>query len=81
MAERAVNTVTRTVTVSDLTPAEMASIFADWSDIQQAEFFDHLHRESLGWPNSGWYGQAYSIVSRLTPNGRAVVRALAEHSE
>lgn len=79
MAERTVKTVTRTLTVSDLTPAEMASVFADWSDIDQAEFFHHLRAESRDWPNSGWCGQAYNIVSRLSPDGRAIVEALADH--
>lgn len=73
MSLRDVKTITRTVTISDLTPQEMASIFADWFDDEQAEFFDALHEESKDWPGCGFGGQAYAFAQKLGPGGRKIV--------
>lgn len=78
MADRAVATVTRTVVVSDLTPAEMASIFAQWDSDQQAAFFDALKAEAADWPGMGWCGQAMSIVDKLGDPGFEIVAKLAD---
>jgi hypothetical protein len=79
MAEHAKSAVTRTVTISDLTPAEVASIFASWDNIQQAAFFDAVHEEARAWPGTGWCGQALSITDQIGPGGIAVIDALADH--
>ena len=79
MAERDVQTVTRTITVSDLTPAEMASIFANYDSIQQAAFFAAIRDESRDWPNSGWCGQAHYIVTDANPDAMFVLDKLADH--
>jgi hypothetical protein len=79
MAAREVQTVTRTVTVSDLTPAEMASIFAAWDSRHQAAFFAALREESRDWPHSGWCGQAYYLVSDANPDALFVLDKLADH--
>ncbi len=83
MADRKSSTVTRTITVSDLTPAELASIFAQFSDHEQAQFFDAVGEESKDWPGSGWEQQACSICASdsMTSRGRNVIRALAEFVE
>lgn len=79
MAENAVKTVTRTVTVSDLTPAEMASIFAGWYDDQQAAFFDALAAETKDWPGCGWAGQAYAFGQKLGNDGRMIMDTLIDN--
>jgi hypothetical protein len=79
MAERQVRTVTRTVTVSDLTPIEMASVFASWVSVDQAAFFTALREESRDWPNSGWCGQAHYIVSDADAEALFVLDKLADH--
>lgn len=79
MAVRDVQTVTRTVTISDLTAAEMASIFAQWDSRAQAAFFAALRDESRDWPNSGWCGQAHYIVSDANPDALFVLEKLADH--
>ena len=79
MADKTVNTVTRTVTISDLTPEEMASIFAAWDDHQQGAFFNALHVEAKDWPLGGWNGQFWHVVKHLDANGREVVGDLVEN--
>lgn len=79
MSDRTVNTVTRTVTISDLTPAEMASIFASWFDDQQAQFFDALADETKDWPGCGWSGQAYCIAQKLGPKGRRIMNDMIDN--
>lgn len=79
MSVRDVPTVTRTVTISDMTPAEMASIFASWFDDQQAAFFAALVEESKDWPGSQFEGQAYAIVQKLDRDGMKIVGDLAHH--
>lgn len=75
---RDVKTVTRTVTISDLTPAEMASIFAGWFDTDQAAFFDALAAETADWPGCGWGGQAYELCTKLGEPGTRMVADLSD---
>jgi hypothetical protein len=78
MAETTKIAVTRTVTLSDLTPAEMASIYAAWDNELQAEFFHHIAAEAKDWPGGGWMMQALYIADNLSPEGARIVRELAE---
>lgn len=79
MAERNVPTVTRTVTVSDLTPEELASIFAGMSDDQQAAFWSALQREAQSWTGApDWWGQAWHAVGKMDSDGRAALRGWAD---
>lgn len=71
--------VTRTLNIDDLTPQELATLFGNMSDIEQAEFFSIVWDISLEWPFSQWCGQACNIVQRLDENGKKVILALAEH--
>lgn len=79
MADIARTAVTRTVTLSDLTPAELASILAAYDAKQQAAFFSALTVEARDWPGTGWDGQAWHIVSILDADGTKAVGSLAEH--
>lgn len=73
MSIRDVKKITRTVTVSDLTPKEMASIFAEWFDDKQAAFFNALAVESKNWPGGGFGGQMYAMSGYLDEGGRRIV--------
>jgi hypothetical protein len=72
-------TVTRTVEVNDLTPAEMAELFANmWAD-RQADFFSYLWEIAAEWPGTGWCQQSVSIIQKAGPNAREAIRTLASH--
>ncbi len=78
MSEVARKAITRTVTLSDLSPAELASIFAQMDSGQQAAFFDALAEEVKDWPGTGWCMQCSWIEQEMTPRARDVVRKLME---
>lgn len=78
MADAAKTVITRTVTVSDLSPAELASIFANYDDTQQARFFDCLADEVKDWPGTGWCMQCSYIEGKMTDRAKDIVRKLAE---
>lgn len=71
--------VTRTVSVNDLTPQELAALFCQLCNDEQAEFFAAVADESKDWPGTGWDGQAMAIVEKLDSAGRFVLSALAAH--
>lgn len=79
MVDRTIKTITRTVTLSDLTPVELASIFAAYDDGQQAAFFNALAAETGDWPGTGWEGQCYHICKNLSPDGQRIVADLADN--
>ena len=80
MSAIAKTVVTRTVTLGDLTPEELASIFAAYDSKQQAAFFAAIKAEAArDWPGFGWEGQAWHIVSDLDADGIEVLTDLAEH--
>ena len=56
-------TVTRTIEINDLTPKEMAEIFASYLAEEQAEFFNSLWELGKDWPGAGWCQQSCSIVT------------------
>lgn len=72
-------TVTRTVTLSDLTPVELASIFAAYDSEQQATFFTALRAETKDWPGTGWCGQSWHIADAADYDALFVIMTLAGH--
>jgi hypothetical protein len=80
MAEDTKTIITRTITVGDLTPQELASSFAQMDSGQQAAFFHALHEETQSWPGAplGWLGQATFIADDLTKEGKLIIRDLRE---
>jgi hypothetical protein len=73
-------TITRTITIDDLTPQELADRFANMFDNEQAEFFAEVAKIAATWPGAGMCQQAYSIASHLDDEGRSVIQRLAEHA-
>ena len=72
--------VTRTITLDDLTPAELADRFASMFADEQAEFFAEVAKIAATWPGAGMCQQANSIAKHLDANGRFVIEKLADHA-
>ena len=73
-------TVTRTFTLDDLYPAELAEIFADWDAYKQAEFLGHVGKIAATWPGTGMCAQALNIARYLDKDGRYVIERIADHA-
>ena len=70
--------VTRTIELSDLTPQELAELFARMFDDEQAAFFNALKPITDKWPCAGWCQQCSQIVEHLDKGGFEVIAKLAE---
>jgi hypothetical protein len=73
-------TISRTVNFDDITPEELAALFAEMDGEQQAEFFDRLHALTKQWPGAGWCQQCCAISEHLTPQAQEIIAKLAEWS-
>ena len=75
--------VTRTIEVNDLTPGELATLFADMNGDQQAQFFATVWDIAKAWPGAGWCQQSYDIVrfADANPGARDAIATLAAHLE
>jgi hypothetical protein len=71
--------VTRTIQIDDLTPQELAALFAGMSNRQQAEVFSEIWRIAKEWPGAGWCRQSCDIVDVLDKDGRDALETLAAH--
>ena len=70
----------RTFAIADVTPREVAELFAHMSGADQAEVLDHVWQIAREWPGAGWCQQSYDIARFLTPDGRSTVAVLANHA-
>lgn len=73
--------ISRTVEIEDLTPQEMAEIFAGWCGDQQAEFFGAVGVIAKAWPGAGMCMQALHIAEHLDADGRYVIERIADHAD
>lgn len=71
--------IERTFEISDITPRELAAVFAGYFGNDQAKFFDELWIITRNWPGAGWCQQSCDIASHLTTAGRATIATLASH--
>lgn len=71
--------ITRTIEVNDLTPAELAELFCEMDSHQQTEFFETINGLAAKWPGAGWCQQSCSIADSMTSGARFVIEKLAEH--
>ncbi len=70
--------ITRSVTIDDITPQELATVFAGmWAD-EQADFFEHVGFLAKDWPGAGWCQQSSQIALKLNDLGRETIAKLAE---
>ncbi len=72
--------VTRTIVLDDIGPAELAQLFCDMGDIDQAQFFSAIKPIAEKWSSAGWCMQACGIAEQIDPAGRDVITKLAEHA-
>lgn len=79
MSERHASAITRTVTVSDLTPTEVASIFAQWNDTEQARFFEALVEDGKSFEGTGWCGQALWFVPNMNRDAQNLLAVFASY--
>lgn len=71
--------VTRTIDLEDLTPAEMAEIFSRYFADEQAEFFNALWELGKDWPGAGWCMQSSNIVPELNEDGKRWLETFFAH--
>jgi hypothetical protein len=71
--------VTRTVKLDDLTPAELAQAFCDMGCRDQAAFFEKVWEIGLTWHGAGWCQQSCAIVEASDSDAREAIRTLASH--
>lgn len=73
--------VSRTIDLHDLTPSELALLFAELGSDEQAAFFDEVGRLSDEWPGLGWCGQCSYIADTLTLRALRVIETLNGHAQ
>lgn len=71
--------VTRTIELSDLTPLELAELFADMESEEQVEFFSEVWQIAKRWPGAGWCQQSSYIARDADNNAIQAIRTLASH--
>lgn len=64
----------------DDVPAELARLFSDLFEYEQARFFNTLAVIVEKWPNRGQGFQWRSMAEHLTPEGLDVIRSMNEHT-
>lgn len=73
--------ITRTITLDDLTPEELAELFCKMFADEQAAFFAKVAQIASTWPGAGMCQQACAIAKHLDDEGRSVIERLAEHAD
>lgn len=69
--------ITRSITIDDITPQELATVFAGMWAEEQAEFFDNVWKIARTWPGAGWCQQSSAIAKELSSDGRECIATLA----
>lgn len=70
--------LSRTFKITDITPEELAALFAHMHGDEQARFFAHVGAIATGWPGAGWCRQSCAISEHLDPLGTETILKLAE---
>ncbi len=70
--------VQKTIDV-EITPRELAEVFCNMFDSEQAEVFSHIWDITKNWPGAGWCMQSCSIIGATDTNARAAISTLASH--
>lgn len=71
--------ITRTITLDDLTPEEMARAFCDFDNEDQAAFLGAIWRIAKEWPGAGWCQQSFEIAEVADSDAIQAIRTLASH--
>lgn len=71
--------ITRTFEIADITPEELAQVFAGMYADEQARFFAAIKPIAAQWPGAGWCQQSHGIARNLNADGRFVIDTLVAH--
>lgn len=73
--------VTRTIQFEDLTPRELAELFAEMNGDKQAQFFAAIWDIAKEWSGAGWCKQSHEIAQCADVNdgARQAITTLAAH--
>lgn len=71
--------VSRTISLDDMTPEEMAKLFAAMGSDEQIRFFSALRAETKDWPGSGWCMQCSYIAADADTDALFILGTLAGH--
>ena len=70
--------ITRQITLDDITPEELATVFAGMWAEEQAAFFAKVWQIARNWPGAGWCHQCSAIAPLLDQDGKDCIAKLAE---
>lgn len=70
--------ITRTVNITP-SPVELAQLFAEMGNNDQATFFGEVWRIAKAWPGAGWCQQSLAIVEEMDSDGRQAIETIAAH--
>lgn len=73
--------VSRTVDIDYLTPAELAHLFTKGDGYHQAQFFSEVWKITKDWPGAGWCMQSLDICEKADSDARSAITTLAAHLE
>lgn len=68
----------RTVEIDDITPDELAALFADMDSKKQARFFARVGEIAATWSGAGWCQQSCAISEHLDKIGTETIIKLSE---
>lgn len=70
--------IARTIVIDDVSPEELAELFAGMVDEDQARFFARVGEIADGWSGAGWCQQCCSISEHLDRKATETILKLAE---
>lgn len=70
--------IARTIEIGDFSPEELAQVFSDMGNIEQAEFFAHIWKIHRPMNGAAWCMQSSWIAKHLDSDGRNCITKLAE---
>lgn len=70
--------LTRTFEIDDITPEELAGVFAGMDGEQQARFFSTVGKIAATWPGAGWCQQSCAISEHLDKTATETILKLGE---
>jgi len=71
--------VTRTISLADLTSGELADLFCELGSSEQADFLATIIKIASSWGGAGWCQQSSFIMRDANQDAREAVRVLASH--
>lgn len=70
--------IKRTIEIDDLTPEELATVFTNMTDEEQAAFFSKVGEIAATWHGAGWCQQCCAISEHLDKRATETILKLSE---